>query len=101
MTLSHNCRVVIDITAFRTFERAGWNERAGAYERFFTAVSEHNVVPLLDAAHVEAGRTVLDAGCGPGNLAPPPASGGAFLVGTDLSAALGMIARERHPQIEL
>jgi len=91
---------VIDVTAFRTFERAGWNERAGAYERFFTAVSEHNVVPLLDAAHVEAGRTVLDAGCGPGNLAAAAASRGAFVVGTDLSDAMVMLARERHPKIE-
>ena len=100
MTSSHNCRVVIDVTAFRTFERAGWNERAGAYERFFTAVSEHNVVPLLDAAHVQAGRTVLDAGCGTGNLAAAAASRGASVVGTDLSDGMVTLARERHPKIE-
>src|SRR5260370_1318741 len=94
------CRVVIDVTRFRRFERAGWNERAGGYERFFTAVSEHNVVALLDAAHVQAGRAVLDAGCGTGNLAAAAASRGAFVVGTDLSDAIVMLARERHPQIE-
>ena len=91
---------MIDVTAFRTFERAGWNERAGAYERFFTGVSEHNVVPLLDAAHVEAGCTVLDAGCGPGNLAAAAASRGALVIGTDLSDAMVILARERHPKIE-
>jgi SAM-dependent methyltransferase len=91
---------VIDVTAFRTFERAGWNERAAAYERFFTAVSEHNVVPLLDAAHVHAGHIVLDAGCGPGNLSAAAASRGAFVVGTDLSDAMVMLARERYPKIE-
>ena len=91
---------MIDVTAFRTFERAGWNERAEAYERFFTPVSEHNVVPLLDAARVHAGRRVLDAGCGPGNLAAAAASRGASVVGTDLSDSMVMLARERHPKIE-
>lgn len=91
---------MIDPTAFRAFERAGWNERARAYERFFTDISEHNVVPLLDAAHVHAGRTVLDAGCGPGSLAAAAASRGAFVVGTDLSDAMVMLAGERHPKIE-
>ena len=91
---------MIDVTAFRTFERAGWDERSGAYERFFTAVSEHNVVPLLDAAHVEAGHTVLDAGCGPGNLAAAAAARGASVIGTDLSDAMVILARERHPKIE-
>ncbi|HEV2478001.1 MAG TPA: class I SAM-dependent methyltransferase [Candidatus Dormibacteraeota bacterium] len=91
---------MIDVTAFRAFEQAGWNERAGAYERFFTAVSEHNVVPLLDAAHVSAGCTVLDAGCGPGNLAAAAASRGALAVGTDLSDAMVMLAGKRYPTIE-
>jgi len=57
-------------------------------------------VPLLDAAHVHAGLTVLDAGCGPGNLAAAAASRGAFVIGTDLSDAMLTLARERHPKIE-
>ena len=91
---------MIDVTAFRAFERAGWNERAGAYERFFTDVSEHNVAPLLDAAHVRTGSTVLDAGCGPCDLAASAASRGALAVGTDLSDAMVTLARERHPKID-
>jgi len=57
-------------------------------------------VPLLDAAHVHAGSAVLDAGCGPGNLAAAAASRGAFVVGTDLSDGMVMLAGARHPKIE-
>src|SRR5690348_2134130 len=97
---AHNVGVVIDVTAFRAFEQAGWDARADGYERFFTAVSEHNVGPILDAAEVRVGSRVLDAGCGPGNLAAAAASRGASVVGPALSAAMVALARKHHPQID-
>jgi len=91
---------VIDVTAFRAFEQAGWDARAHAYDRFFTAVSEHNVGPILDAAQVRVGTRVLDVGCGSGNLAAEAASRGASVVGTDLSDAMVALARRHHPQLD-
>lgn len=47
------------------------------------------------------GRTVLDAGCGPGTLAVELAARGARVVGVDLSATLVELARERSASMEL
>jgi SAM-dependent methyltransferase len=91
---------VIDAEAFRAFEKTGWDERAAAYERIFAAVSAHNVAPLLDAAAVRAGSRVLDAGCGPGELAAGAAARGASVIGTDLSPGMIALARRRHPELE-
>lgn len=91
---------MIDADAFRAFEREGWDERAEGYDKFFSAVSEHNVGPLLDAANVRAGSRVLDSGCGPGNLAAAAAARGASVVGADLSQGVLAIARKRNPQLE-
>ena len=79
---------MIDAEAFRAFEKTGWDKRAASYCQFFTAVSERNVAPLLDAAGFGAGNRVLDAGCGPGNLAAAAATRGASVVGTDPFNAL-------------
>jgi magnesium-protoporphyrin O-methyltransferase len=44
-----------------------------------------------------SGARVLDAGCGPGQLAVEAARRGAHVLGVDLSPALISLARERHP----
>jgi SAM-dependent methyltransferase len=91
---------VINAEAFRAFEQEGWDKRAASYGQFFTAVSEHNVAPLLDAASIRAANRVLDAGCGPGNLSAAAATRGASVVGTDLSQVMVALARSRHPELE-
>jgi SAM-dependent methyltransferase len=91
---------VIEAEAFRAFEQEGWDKRAASYGQFFTAVSEHNVAPLLDAARIRADNLVLDAGCGPGNLSAAAAARGASVVGTDLSQVMVALARSRHPELE-
>ena len=91
---------MIDADAFRTFEQEGWDERADNYRQFFTAVSDHNVGPLLEAAEIGAGDRVLDVGCGPGDLAAAAASRGASVVGADLSQVMVAMARSRHPELE-
>jgi magnesium-protoporphyrin O-methyltransferase len=45
-----------------------------------------------------AGARVLDAGCGPGQLAVEAARRGAHVIGVDLSPTLISLARERHPR---
>ena len=46
----------INADAFRDFERAAHDEIAEGYRRFFTAVTDYAVEPLLDAAAVRADR---------------------------------------------
>jgi magnesium-protoporphyrin O-methyltransferase len=45
-----------------------------------------------------SGARVLDAGCGPGQLAVEAARRGAHVLGVDLSSTLISLARERHPR---
>lgn len=91
---------MIDTAAFRAFEQAGWDERAEGYDRFFSSISERNIGPLLEAAEVRSGATVLDAGCGPGNLAAAVAKLGASVVGVDVSDGMVALAKRRHPDID-
>src|ERR1700686_5188945 len=91
---------MIDAEAFRAFEQAGWDNRAARYAQFFTALSDHNVSPLIEAAGIGPGNRVLDVGCGPGNLAAASAKRGASVVGTDLSQAMVALAQLRHPKLE-
>ena len=91
---------MIDAEAFRAFEQQGWDKRADSYGQFFTAVSDHNVEPLLEAAAITAGDRVLDVGCGPGNLAAAAAGRGASVVGADLSPVMVALAQSRHPNLE-
>lgn len=58
--------------AFDASERAMWAGRAEAYEGSFARLCAHPVEELLDAAGVEAGSYVLDAGPAP----PSPSCGG-------------------------
>src|SRR6266487_2599204 len=46
-----------------------WDRQAGGYHRFFSQFTIPVARPLLDAARVTAGSTVLDAGAGPGYAA--------------------------------
>ena len=71
-----------------------WDRQAGGYHRFFSQFTIPAARPLLDAARVTAGSTVLDAGAGPGYAARAARARGARVVAADLSAA--MLACARH-----
>lgn len=59
----------------------------------------HRLIENVLRFHVPPGRSVLEIGCGTGDLlaALDPSRG----VGVDLSAAMVEVARERHPGLEL
>lgn len=77
----------------------------GAKPRSYTAYVEQLTLPLhgavLDAARVEPGRRVLDAGCGAGLLLLLASLRGARVAGLDASSALLEVARERLPDADL
>jgi ubiquinone/menaquinone biosynthesis C-methylase UbiE len=86
----------IEVEAFHAFEAAGWEARAVTYGEFVQRVTEQLAAPVLGAANVGPGTSVLDVGTGPGWLGA--AAGGAAVVGVDLAPA--MLARSGHPGIE-
>jgi SAM-dependent methyltransferase len=91
------------VSAFKSFEIAGWSE-AGMASRYDTVagrMARAVVEPMLDALEVRAGERFLDVATGPGHLAGAAAERGAHAVGLDISADMLARARERYSDIEL
>jgi ubiquinone/menaquinone biosynthesis C-methylase UbiE len=81
---------------FREFEIAGWREpgRAEAYDAVVGRVTARAAEPLLDAAGVHAGTSVIDVATGTGHVAGAAAARGALATGVDVSKE--MLARARR-----
>ena len=90
----------MDADAFRAFEAAEWERRAGGYDELLGRVTSRVVEPLLDAADVGEGERVLDVATGPGYVAAAAARRGAQVVGVDVADAMVALARERHPGLD-
>jgi SAM-dependent methyltransferase len=91
---------MVDPDAFNTFEAAGWEEVASAYEGAFAALTGQAIEPLLDAASVGAGTRMLDVATGPGHVAGHASRRGALAVGVDIAQAMIELARELHPGLD-
>jgi SAM-dependent methyltransferase len=78
-----------------------WDRQAGGYHRFFSQFTIPVAHPLLDAARVTAGSSVLDAGAGPGYAARAARARGARVVAVDLSADMLARARRADPLLPL
>ncbi len=90
----------VDSDAFDAFEAASWEEKAAAYERFFSGIAGRVVEPLLEAASIGVGTRVLDLATGPGWVAAQAAARGASVVGVDVAEAMIERARSAHPQLD-
>ena len=77
------------------------DRQAGGYHRFFSQFTIPAARPLLDAARVTAGSTVLDAGAGPGYAARAARARGAHVVAADLSTDMFACARHTDPLLPL
>jgi SAM-dependent methyltransferase len=87
----------INRDAFRDFERSAHDRLADSYHEFFAPVTEHAAQPLLAAARVSAGMTVLDVACGSGVVATHAARIGAEVTGVDLSSRMLQLASCLNP----
>lgn len=85
------------LSAFDAYERKMWAGRAEAYGRTFAKLCAHPVAELLDAADVQAGRTVLDVGTGTGNGAAAAAARGAEVTAVDADGDMVKVARRNVP----
>src|SRR5438067_13079110 len=86
--------------AFAKFEHEGWQRVAGKYDAVWSSSTRQFIPPLLDAAEVSTGKSVLDVGCGPGYVSAAAAERGAAPSGLDFSKEMVAIARKMFPQIE-
>lgn len=93
--------MTVDSAAFTRFEQDGWSRVAAGYHRFFTPVTGLAVEPLLDAARITAGSTVLDVATGPGDLAAHAAARGASVVGVDIAEPVVALATRLHPDLDV
>ena len=87
-------------SSFTEFEHESWQRVAAQYDSIWAASTRQFVLPLLDAADVGAGLSVLDVGSGPGYVSAAARDRGAAPTGLDFSAAMIAIATEMFPAIE-
>jgi len=89
-----------DRARFRDFELAGWSDVAASYHSALTVLTGRTAGPLLDAAHVATGTSLLDVATGPGTIAAAAAARGARATGLDFAAPMVELAQRLHPEVE-
>ena len=89
-----------DTTAFRNFERVGWEANVAAYDAAFARVTSQAIEPLLHAAALRKDMRLLDVASGPGYVAAVAAAQGARVTGIDFSAAMVARARSANPGVD-
>jgi SAM-dependent methyltransferase len=90
----------LDPTAFRDFERAGWEVNVSEYDEAFARLTQQAIGPLLEAVGVRQGIRLLDVATGPGYVAAAAAASGARVAGIDFSAPMIARARQLAPAVE-
>lgn len=88
------------IDAFGAFEREGWSQgRAVPYHEGLGAITSRVAEPLLEAASVRHGSSLLDVATGPGYVAGRGIERGASVVGVDFSEEMVALAGSLHPSV--
>jgi ubiquinone/menaquinone biosynthesis C-methylase UbiE len=85
---------------FTKFEHEGWERVADKYDATWATSTRQFIPPLLDAAEVSEGMSILDVGCGPGYVSAAAAERGATPIGLDFSVEMVAIAKKMWPAIE-
>jgi SAM-dependent methyltransferase len=86
--------------SFKELEHAGWSQRAGAYDTWFSHITSQANEPLLDALGKHLGGVrLLDVCTGTGYLAAAAAKRGALAEGVDFSREMVEQARVNHSAV--
>ena len=88
-----------DADRLRAFERQRHDKLAPTYQDFFSPVTALAISPLLNAARVRPGATLLDVATGPGSLALEATKLGMISTGVDLSPGMIQLAQKSNPGI--
>ena len=86
--------------AFTEFEHEGWERVAGKYDSTWSTSTRQFIKPLLNAAAVSSGMSLLDVGCGPGYVSAVAVERGARPTGLDFSKEMIAIAMKMWPTID-
>jgi SAM-dependent methyltransferase len=86
--------------AFTEFEHEGWERVADKYDSTWSSSTRQFIAPLLNAAAVAEGMSVLDVGCGPGYVSAAASERGARPIGVDFSREMVGIAKRMFPHLE-
>jgi ubiquinone/menaquinone biosynthesis C-methylase UbiE len=88
-----------DADRLRSFERQRHDKLAPTYQDFFSPVTALAISPLLNAAQVRPGATLLDVATGPGSLAVEATKLGMICTGVDLSPGMIQLAEKSNAGI--
>jgi ubiquinone/menaquinone biosynthesis C-methylase UbiE len=86
--------------AFTEFEHEGWERVAGKYEKIWSSLTMQFITPLLNAAGINRGVSVLDVACGPGYVSASAKRLGAVPSGIDFSGEMVNRAKKRNAGIK-
>ena len=89
------------MTEFDEHVRRRWTAQAGNYLRSYALLCAYMGEPMLDAAGVRAGTTVLDVGTGPGTLAGLAAARGARVSAVDPEPSMVSAASRLIPDVRV
>jgi protein-L-isoaspartate O-methyltransferase len=82
----------IQLSRGKSGSSVNWDEHAEEFERQYSRSDYRD--KLLDRVRVEQGFTVLDVGCGPGNIAVPLASRARSVTALDISNEMLRLAKK-------
>lgn len=85
---------------FSKLEYEGWQRVAGQYIDVWAKLTQQFIEPLLNAAKVGNGMSVLDVACGPGIVSQKILARNAVPVGIDFSPEMIKLAKLSYPHIE-
>jgi SAM-dependent methyltransferase len=100
MTITSASLSAEDADRLRAFERQRHDKLAPTYQDFFSPVTALAIMPLLSAAQVRPGASLLDVATGPGSLALEATKLGMRCTGVDLSPGMIQLAEKSNPGIE-
>jgi ubiquinone/menaquinone biosynthesis C-methylase UbiE len=100
MTTRNSSLSAEDADRLRAFERQRHDKLAATYQDFFSPVTALATNPLLNAAQLRPGATLLDIATGPGSLALEATRLGMKCTGVDLSPGMIQLAKKSNPGIE-
>jgi SAM-dependent methyltransferase len=92
---------MIDVEAFKKFEREGYSRVAQGYDEATASVTSQVNDAILEAVRTGPGTSLLDVACGPGWLSATAVKGGLVVSAVDFAENMLTIARQRCPEADI
>lgn len=89
------------MTTYDVLKQRAWAGRAEAYAQTFGLLCAHAIDPLLDAAHISPGASLLDVGTGTGAVAAAALARGARVIAVDPDPDMRRLAVRAAPGAEV